>query len=58
MQYFQVFKPFRGQTVNLLSLTSVVRIHLPPPKYKNPVISIVTGFFLLYFALSGNDETV
>ena len=22
----------RGQTVNLLSLTSVVRIHLPPPK--------------------------
>ena len=23
----------RGQTVNLLSLTSVVRIHLPPPDY-------------------------
>ena len=22
----------RGQTVNLLSLTSVVRIHLPPPE--------------------------
>ena len=22
----------RGQTVNLLSLTSVVRIHLPPPQ--------------------------
>ena len=29
----------RGQTVNLLSLTSVVRIHLPPPSkgYKKDV---------------------
>ena len=26
----------RGQTVNLLSLTSVVRIHLPPPKQRSP----------------------
>ena len=25
----------RGQTVNLLSVTSVVRIHLPPPKIPN-----------------------
>ena len=25
----------RGQTVNLLSMTSVVRIHLPPPKIPN-----------------------
>ena len=30
----------RGQTVNLLSLTSVVRIHLPPPKSNNPNIVI------------------
>ena len=32
----------RGQTVNLLSLTSVVRIHHPPPK--NP--SLTTWIFL------------
>ena len=25
----------RGQTVNLLSVTSMVRIHLPPPKTKS-----------------------
>ena len=26
----------RGQTVNLLLIASVVRIHLPPPNIKNP----------------------
>ncbi len=31
----------RGQTVNLLSLTSVVRIHLPPPT-KNALLSTKT----------------
>ena len=36
----------RGQTVNLLSVTSVVRIHLPPPK--NPH-SKEWGFFTYYF---------
>ena len=32
----------RGQTVNLLSLTSVVRIHLLPPKS----VLIEDGFFI------------
>ena len=36
-----------GQTVNLLSLTSVVRIHLPPPKRK----VALGGFFFLFFSL-------
>ncbi len=37
----------RGQTVNLLSLTSVVRIHLPPPE-KNPHLSTTSvGSFQL-----------
>ena len=26
----------RGQTVNLLLIASVVRIHLPPPNERNP----------------------
>ena len=26
----------RGQTVNLLLIASVVRIHLPPPNVRNP----------------------
>ena len=26
----------RGQTVNLLLIASVVRIHLPPPNIRNP----------------------
>ena len=34
----------RGQTVNLLSLTSVVRIHHPPPK--NPIGLCLSGFLL------------
>ena len=38
----------RGQTVNLLSLTSVVRIHHPPPK--NPIGICLSGFLLLDFA--------
>ena len=40
----------RGQTVNLLSTTSMVRIHLPPPKHKNPnLLPIGNGFgFLIY----------
>ena len=37
----------RGQTVNLLSLTSVVRIHHPPPK--RPCLK--TGSFLHSFIL-------
>ena len=32
-----------GQTVNLLSLTSVVRIHLPPPNHHDIVRD---GFFI------------
>ena len=34
----------RGQTVNLLSLTSVVRIHHPPPT-KNALLSYDKGAF-------------
>ena len=34
----------RGQTVNLLSLTSLVRIQLPPPCKKAPIL--VIGVFL------------
>ncbi len=34
----------RGQTVNLLSLTSVVRIHHPPPT-KNALLSTDKGAF-------------
>ena len=40
----------RGQTVNLLSLTSVVRIHLPPPKI--PHVSV--GFLLFHSSLFTN----
>ena len=39
----------RGQTVNLLSVTSVVRIHLPPPNMRNPnffPVGIGFGFFV------------
>ena len=40
----------RGQTVNLLSVTSVVRIHLPPPYLRNPnLIPIGNGFGFLVF---------
>ena len=35
----------RGQTVNLLSVTSVVRIHLPPPKISG--IRVDTGYFFV-----------
>ena len=35
----------RGQTVNLLSTTSVIRIHSPPPICKNP--TIYCGVFVL-----------
>ena len=47
----------RGQTVNLLSLTSVVRIHLPPPKTdryrKMPVgFYLFSSFFTLALPLS------
>ena len=38
-----------GQTVNLLSLTSVVRIHLPPPKTRMRKRS---GFYFLPFTYS------
>ncbi len=36
----------RGQTVNLLSVTSVVRIHLPPPK--TPDFSRNQAFLILF----------
>ena len=39
----------RGQTVNLLLLASVVRIHPPPPYMKNPnffPIGNAFGFFI------------
>ncbi len=35
----------RGQTVNLLSLTSVVRIHLPPPEKKHLLSTDKRCFF-------------
>ena len=35
----------RGQTVNLLSVTSVVRIHLPPPKILGS--KVPENFYLL-----------
>ena len=41
----------RGQTVNLLLIASVVRIHLPPPNMRNPnffPVGIGFGFFCLY----------
>ena len=40
----------RGQTVNLLAMPSVVRIHPPPPYLRNPnLIPIGDGFgFLVY----------
>ena len=44
----------RGQTVNLLSLTSVVRIHHPPPT-KNALLSTDKGaFFELSVPLARN----
>ena len=39
----------RGQTVNLLLIASVVRIHLPPPNEKNPNFFLIGngfGFFV------------
>ena len=40
----------RGQTVNLLLIASVVRIHLPPPNERNPnFFPVGDGFgFLVY----------
>ena len=37
----------RGQTVNLLSLTSLVRIQLPPPTKKPNLSTDKLGFFEL-----------
>ncbi len=37
----------RGQTVNLLSLTSMVRIHLPPPKKETSYMDV--SFFGMVF---------
>ena len=54
----------RGQTVNLLSVTSVVRIHLPPPKQSQtnqagspgfcsaPTVYMTGGIFVLVFPLA------
>ena len=39
----------RGQTVNLLSVTSVVRIHHPPPKHKALEPQQVDGFLFCVF---------
>ena len=36
----------RGQTVNLLSTTSVVRIHSPPPKAEKPRDCAVSLLFI------------
>ena len=36
----------RGQTVNLLAVPSVVRIHLPPPEHEALAISTVAGVSL------------
>ena len=44
----------RGQTVNLLSLTSVVRIHHPPPT-KNALLSTDKGAFFEWCLPSAND---
>ena len=48
----------RGQTVNLLSLTSMVRIHLPPPSkgYKKDVAP-ETPDFIGGFAVSTAEKT-
>ena len=48
LQYMEGFPSGqRGQTVNLLSVTSVVRIHPPPPqKYWMPLI--IKGFQYFY----------
>ena len=44
----------RGQTVNLLSTTSVVRIHLPPPTKKASILRNRSFFrTFLRFLLSG-----
>ena len=40
----------RGQTVNLLSLTSVVRIHLPPPSIKPLKTNVFSGFLYVIAA--------
>ncbi len=42
----------RGQTVNLLSTTSVVRIHLLPPNANNPniIINGDTFGFLIFIS--------
>ena len=46
----------RGQTVNLLSLTSVVRIHLSPPKILRTKVRRIFSYYLLlihyYFAVA------
>ena len=54
----------RGQTVNLLAMPSVVRIHLPPPKQSQtnhagspgfcavPAIYMVSGLFVLVCPLA------
>ena len=41
----------RGQTVNLLSTTSVVRIHLLPPKILVTCVTGIFTFFTLHFSL-------
>ena len=44
----------RGQTVNLLLIASVVRIHLPPPNERNPNFFPVGsgfGFFLVILGI-------
>ena len=44
----------RGQTVNLLSLTSLVRIQLPPPKKS---YHFDTTFFILYGVMAYHHRT-
>ena len=42
----------RGQTVNLLLIASVVRIHLPPPSIRNPNFFPIGGWVRIFLFIS------
>ena len=46
----------RGQTVNLLSVTSVVRIHLPPPYCLPQVVRCLRQFYLWSLSVFAFDN--
>ena len=49
----------RGQTVNLLLIASVVRIHLPPPNARNPNFFLIgKGFGFLVYMRDISDRPV